>query len=77
VEFYASFSTEPKCKLDQEILFKMTFSPEFSLYAKSLIGVLAIVNPLGVVPVFLSMCGDRTPAQCNQVARTGAIALLR
>lgn len=53
----------------------MTFSPEYDLYAKSLIGVLAIVNPLGTIPVFLSLCGDRSPAECRQIARTSAIAV--
>jgi len=53
----------------------MTFSPEYSLYAKALIGVLVIVNPLGVIPVFLSLCGNRTPAECRQVARRSAIAV--
>ena len=53
----------------------MTFSPEYALYAKALVGVLAIVNPLGAIPVFLSLCGDRTPAECHQVARTSAVAV--
>ena len=53
----------------------MSFSPEHTLCAKALIGVLAIVNPLGAIPIFLSLCGDRTPAQCRQVARTSAFAV--
>ncbi|HFD81250.1 MAG TPA: NAAT family transporter [Gammaproteobacteria bacterium] len=53
----------------------MVFSPEYTLYAKALIGVLAIVNPLGAVPIFLSLCEDRSEAQCRQVAATAALAV--
>jgi len=53
----------------------MTFSPDYALYAKALIGALAIVNPLGAIPVFLSLCGDRTPAECHQTARRSAVAV--
>jgi len=38
----------------------MTFSPEYTLYAKALVGVLAIVNPMGAIPIFLSLCAGRT-----------------
>ncbi len=55
--------------------YQMTFSLEYALYAKALIGVLAIVNPLGAIPVFLSLCGDRTVAERHQVARNSAIAV--
>jgi len=54
---------------------QMILSSEYMLYAKTLIGVLAIVNPLGAIPIFLSLCSDRTPAQCKQVARTSALAV--
>lgn len=53
----------------------MTFSPEYTLYAKALIGVLAIVNPLGAIPVFLSLCGHRKPAECRQIARLSAFSV--
>ncbi len=53
----------------------MIFSPEYTLYAKALIGVLAIVNPLGAIPVFLSLCGDREPAECHQIARVSAFSV--
>ena len=53
----------------------MTFPLEYTLYAKTLIGVLAIVNPLGAIPVFLSLCGDRTSAERRQVARVSAFAV--
>ncbi len=53
----------------------ITFTAEYMLYAKALIGVLAIVNPLGAIPLFLSLCSDRTPAQCKQLARISAFAV--
>ena len=53
----------------------MILSAEHTLYAKTLIGVLAIVNPLGAIPIFLSLCSDRTPLQRKQVAQNSAIAV--
>lgn len=53
----------------------MTLSAEYTLYAKTLIGVLAIVNPLGAIPIFLSLCSDRTPLQRKQVAKNSAMAV--
>jgi len=48
---------------------------QYSLYAKTLVGLLSIVNPLGVIPVFLSLCEDRTPEEREQVARRSALAV--
>ncbi|MDQ6950716.1 MAG: MarC family protein [Mariprofundales bacterium] len=53
----------------------MTLSPEYMLYAKTLVGVLAIVNPLGAVPVFLSLSGDYSAGQRKQVAKSSALAV--
>lgn len=53
----------------------MIFSPEYTLYAKALIGVLAIVNPLGAIPVFLSLCGERPIMEQRQIARVTAFAV--
>lgn len=53
----------------------MIFSQENTLYAKTLIGLLAIVNPLGAIPIFLSLCSDRTISQRKKVAQTSAIAV--
>lgn len=53
----------------------MIFSPEYTLYAKTLIGIIAIVNPLGAIPVFLSLCGDRTHTERRQIARVSAFAV--
>ena len=51
------------------------FHPEYTLYAKAMIGVLAIVNPLGAIPIFLSLSTDRTPVQCRQIARRSAFSV--
>jgi len=53
----------------------MTFSPEYVLYVKALVGVLAIVNPMGAIPVFLSLSTGRTIAESQQIARKSAIAV--
>ncbi len=53
----------------------MSFSLEYALYAKSLVGLLAIVNPMGAIPIFLSLCVGRSAAECKQVARTSAISV--
>lgn len=48
---------------------------DYSLYAKSIIGMFAIMNPIGVIPVFLSMRGGRTDKECNAIARITALAV--
>lgn len=53
----------------------MHFPLEYAFYAKTFIGLLSIVNPLGAIPVFLSLCGDRTPRECGEVARTAALSV--
>ena len=53
----------------------MTFPAEFTPYIKNFIGIIAIVNPLGAIPVFLSLCGDRSPAENRRIARITATAV--
>ncbi len=53
----------------------MIIFPEYAFYAKSVVGVLAIVNPLGAIPVFLSLCANRSLTECRQVARTCAVSV--
>ena len=48
---------------------------EYSIYAKAFVGILAIVNPLGGVPIFLSLCDDRSPAERRQVANRTAFSV--
>jgi len=49
--------------------------PGYTEYAKTLIGVLSIVNPLGAIPVFLSLTGSRGDAEQRRVARVAASAV--
>jgi len=51
------------------------FTADYALYAKALVGMLAIVNPLGAIPVFLSLGEGRSPVERRQVARRTAIAV--
>ncbi len=48
---------------------------EHIAFIKTLIGILAIVNPLGAIPVFLSLCGDRSPKEARIIARVSAISV--
>lgn len=48
---------------------------EHTLFIKTLIGILAIVNPLGAIPVFLSLCGDRSPKEARSIARITAMSV--
>lgn len=41
---------------------------DFSDYTRLLIGLLAIVNPLASIPIFVTLLGDRTPKQRTQIA---------
>ncbi|MFP7753071.1 MarC family protein [Thermodesulfobacteriota bacterium B35] len=53
----------------------MIFSPHYTLYAKAVVGLLSIVNPMGAIPVFLSLCGERSPAERKHIARRAALAV--
>jgi len=53
----------------------MTVSAEYALFAKALVGVLAIVNPLGAIPVFLSLSANQPPVARKRIARIGALAV--
>jgi len=53
----------------------MTLSLEYAFYAKTFVGLLAIVNPMGAIPIFLSLCGDRSEAECRAVARVTAVSV--
>ena len=42
---------------------------------KFLVGLFAILNPLGAIPIFLSMAGDRRPQEMHHTALKTAIAV--
>jgi multiple antibiotic resistance protein len=49
--------------------------PVWSDHVKSLVGIFAILNPLGVIPVYLSLTSDRNPAEMRRIALKTAIAV--
>ncbi len=53
----------------------MPWDTDVALYVKALVGLLAVVDPLGVVPVFLALCPGRGTAQQRMVARRAAVAV--
>ncbi len=53
----------------------MMFSPQYTLYAKAVVGLLSIVNPMGAIPVFLSLCGERSGEERKRIARRAALAV--
>ncbi len=48
---------------------------EYTPYIKTFVGIIAIVNPLGAIPVFLSLCGDRPASEVKSIARITAAAV--
>ncbi len=44
-------------------------------YIKVLVGIISIVNPLGAIPVFLSLSGDRSQAEVRQIARVTGLSV--
>ncbi len=48
---------------------------EHIAFIKTLVGILAIVNPLGAIPVFLSLCGERSPKEARAIARITALSV--
>ena len=48
---------------------------EHIAFIKTLIGILAIVNPLGAIPVFLSLCGERSPKEARSIAWVTALSV--
>ncbi|MFA7235938.1 MAG: YchE family NAAT transporter [Phycisphaeraceae bacterium] len=48
---------------------------ELSQYTKILLAFLAIVNPIGILPLFLGLTGGFTPGERHRVARVACIAV--
>jgi len=44
-------------------------------FITTLVGILAIVNPLGAIPVFLSLTGDRSQTEARAIARITGISV--
>lgn len=48
---------------------------EYTLYIKTIVGILAIVNPIGAIPVFLSLSGGRPSVEIRSIARVTGISV--
>jgi multiple antibiotic resistance protein len=48
---------------------------DYSEYAKILIGLLAIINPIGAIPICMSMTGGASPRQRRQLARVVSLSV--
>ncbi|MFC3912468.1 YchE family NAAT transporter [Pseudaeromonas sharmana] len=49
---------------------------EFSLYLKFFIGLVAIINPLGLLPVFVSLTSHQTPQERLKTNTTANLAVM-
>ncbi len=48
---------------------------EFAIFLQFFLGLVAAVNPVGIMPVFVSLTGHMTPEEKNKTARTANIAV--
>jgi multiple antibiotic resistance protein len=53
----------------------MTLLPVFTEQIKYLIGVFAILNPLGAIPIYLSLMADRGPEEMHRTALKTSVAV--
>ena len=49
---------------------------DFSLYLKFFVGLFAIINPLGLLPVFVSLTGHMQPDERRKTNTTAHIAVM-
>jgi len=49
---------------------------EFTEYTKFLIGLIAVVNPIGAIPVFLAMTSDLSDRERHKIAHITAISVI-
>lgn len=48
---------------------------EFAIYLQLFLGLVAAVNPIGIMPVFVSLTGHQTPEEKSKTAKTANIAV--
>ena len=53
----------------------MTLLPILAEQIKYLVGIFAILNPLGAIPIYLSLTADRRPMEMHRTAAKAAIAV--
>jgi len=53
----------------------MSLSPEWAEQIKYLVGIFAVLNPLGAIPIYLSLMGNRRPEEMQRTALKAAVAM--
>jgi multiple antibiotic resistance protein len=53
----------------------MTLIPVWSEHIKFLVGIFAILNPLGTIPIYLSLMADRRPDEMRRTALKASVAV--
>src|SRR4030067_99675 len=53
----------------------MTLSPVWAEQVKYLLGICAILNPRGTIPIYLSLMADRSPDEMHRTALKAAVAV--
>ncbi|BBP05002.1 UPF0056 inner membrane protein [Sulfuriferula plumbiphila] len=53
----------------------MTLLPVWAEQIKYLVGIFAILNPLGAIPIYLSLTADRRPREMHRTAAKAAVAV--
>jgi len=53
----------------------MLIEPEYLKYVKIVVSILAIVNPLGAIPVFVNLTGGEVPEERKRIARVSALSV--
>ncbi len=53
----------------------MTLLPVWAEQIKYLVGIFAILNPLGAIPIYLSLMADRRPDDMHRTALKAAVAM--
>jgi len=53
----------------------MLIEPEYFKYVKIVISILAIVNPLGAIPVFVNLTADTVLEERKRIARVAALSV--
>ncbi len=53
----------------------MTLLPILAEQIKYLVGIFAILNPLGAIPIYLSLTADRRPKEMHRTAAKAAVAV--
>jgi multiple antibiotic resistance protein len=49
---------------------------EYTEYTKMLIGLIAIVNPIGAIPIFISLTSNLETSERNAISRTVVYSVL-